>query len=97
MKKAAKYDYIKRAVKQASESPLRGILDYTEDQVVFRNFNSDSYSSIFDAGAGMALNDHTVKLISWYDKECGYSKRVLDFIVQMAFMEQKALNNLLLQ
>jgi glyceraldehyde 3-phosphate dehydrogenase len=81
--KSTTYDDIKAAVKKASETNLKGILDYTEDEVVSMDFRGCSASSIFDAKAGIQLNDHFVKLISWYDNEYGYSHRVVDLIVHM--------------
>lgn len=78
--KPAKYDEIKAAVKEASQNELKGILGYTEDEVVSSDFIGDQHSSIFDALAGISLNDNFVKLVSWYDNEFGYSCRVVDLI-----------------
>lgn len=81
--KDASYDDIKAKVKEASEGPLKGILAYTEDDVVSSDFIGDNHSSIFDAKAGIPLNSKFVKLISWYDNEYGYSNRVVDLIKYM--------------
>ncbi|XP_068114164.1 glyceraldehyde-3-phosphate dehydrogenase [Hyperolius riggenbachi] len=87
LEKPGNYEAIKAAVKAASEGPMKGILGYTEDEVVSTDFNGDRRSSIFDAGAGISLNDHFVKLVSWYDNECGYSHRVVDLITYVASKE----------
>lgn len=78
------YEAIKAAIKEASETSLKGILGYTEDDVVSSDFLSDPRTSIFDAKAGIALNSKFYKLISWYDNEWGYSHKVLDLIAHMA-------------
>lgn len=83
LEKGAKYSDICNALKAASEGEMKGILGYTEDAVVSSDFVSDSHSSIFDAKAGIALDDNFVKLVSWYDNEFGYSNRVLDLITHM--------------
>ncbi|HEY9062499.1 MAG TPA: type I glyceraldehyde-3-phosphate dehydrogenase [Pseudobacteroides sp.] len=84
LEKAASYDEIKAAVKKASENELKGILGYTEDEVVSSDFIHDARTSIFDAKAGIALNGNFVKLVSWYDNEWGYSNKVVDLIIHMS-------------
>lgn len=84
LQKSASYDEIKQAIKEESEGKLKGILGYTEDDVVSTDFVGDSRSSIFDAKAGIALNGNFVKLVSWYDNEWGYSTRVVDLITHIA-------------
>lgn len=84
IEQGASYDEIKQAIKDASENELKGILGYTEDEVVSTDFLGDSRSSIFDAKAGISLNPNFVKLISWYDNEYGYSTRVVDLICHAA-------------
>lgn len=84
--KPAPYAEIKKKVKEAAEGPMKGILGYTEEEVVSCDFTSDTHSSVFDALAGIPLNDQFVKLISWYDNEFGYSHRVVDLI---KFMQTK--------
>ena len=74
----ASYEEICAAVKVASEGPLKGILAYTDDEVVSQDFRGDAHTSIFDAGAGKALNDQFVKLMAWYDNEWGFSNKMLD-------------------
>jgi len=83
LEKGASYDEIKAVIKAASEGDLKGIMGYTEDDVVSTDFIGESCTSIFDAGAGIALNDNFVKLISWYDNEWGYSCKVLDLVAHM--------------
>ncbi len=82
--KPTKYEDICKAMKEASEGELKGILGYTEDAVVSSDFLGDPRTSIFDAKAGIALTDTFVKVVSWYDNEIGYSNKVLDLIKHMA-------------
>jgi glyceraldehyde 3-phosphate dehydrogenase len=81
--KGADYDTICAAIKDASEGSMKGFLGYHDDDVVSSDFIGSPYSSIFDKKAGIALTDNFVKLVSWYDNECGYSNRVLDLITHM--------------
>jgi glyceraldehyde 3-phosphate dehydrogenase len=80
----ASYDEIKAAMKAASEGDMAGILGYTEDAVVSTDFLGDPRTSIFDAGAGIALTPTFVKVVAWYDNEWGYSCKCLDLIQHMA-------------
>ena len=82
--KPASYDQIKAAMKAASEGPMAGILGYTEDEVVSTDFLGESCTSVFDAGAGIALTDTFVKVVAWYDNEWGYSCKCLDLMRHMA-------------
>ncbi|KZT58186.1 glyceraldehyde 3-phosphate dehydrogenase [Calocera cornea HHB12733] len=84
IEKPASYDEIKAAMKEASETYMKGVLGYTEDAVVSTDFVGNPNSSIFDASAGISLNKNFVKLISWYDNEWGYSTRCCDLIAYMA-------------
>ncbi len=81
--KPAKYEEIKQAMKDASEGEMKGILGYTEDEVVSTDFLGDPRTSIFDAKAGIQLSDTFVKVVSWYDNEWGYSNKLVDLIVHM--------------
>jgi len=80
LEKPASYADIKAAMKEASEGELKGILGYTEDEVVSQDFLTDARTSIFDAKAGIALNDNFVKVVSWYDNEWGYSNKLIDLV-----------------
>ena len=80
LKTAATYEEICAAMKAASEGEMAGVLGYTEDAVVSTDFNGETLTSIFDAKAGVALTDKFVKVVSWYDNEIGYSKKVLDLV-----------------
>ncbi|KAA8481886.1 glyceraldehyde-3-phosphate dehydrogenase (NAD+) [Arcticibacter tournemirensis] len=80
LEKAASYADVKAAMKEASEGELKGILGYTEDDVVSQDFLTDARTSIFDAKAGIALNDNFVKVVSWYDNEWGYSNKLIDLV-----------------
>ena len=78
LEKAATYAEICAAMKAASEGPMKGVLEYVDDEVVSSDFRTDAHTSIFDAKAGIALNDHFVKLVAWYDNEWGFSNKMLD-------------------
>jgi len=82
--KGASYADICAKVTAAADGPMKGILAYTDEDVVSTDFISDPHSSIFDAKAGIALDDNFVKLVSWYDNEWGYSNRVIDLLQKMA-------------
>lgn len=84
LEKPATMDAIKTAVKNAASGKMKGILEYTEEQVVSTDFVGDTHSSIFDADACISLNPHFVKLIAWYDNEYGYSCRVVDLITHIS-------------
>ena len=87
--KPAKYDEICAAMKKASEGELKGILGYTDEDVVSSDFLGDTRTSIFDAKAGIALTDTFVKVVSWYDNEIGYSNKVLELIKHMYSVDHK--------
>lgn len=82
--KNTSYDEIKAAFKKASEGALKGVISYTEEEVVSQDFVSDAHTCNFDAGAGIALNDNFFKLIAWYDNEYGYSAKLIDLAAHVA-------------
>ena len=83
LEKGASYETICDKIKEASEGSMKGVLAYHDDDVVSSDFISDPHTSIFDKKAGIALTDDFVKLVSWYDNECGYSNKILDLITHM--------------
>jgi glyceraldehyde 3-phosphate dehydrogenase len=83
LKNPATYADVKAAMKEASEGAMKGILGYTEDEVVSEDFKGDARTSIFDAKAGIALNDNFVKVVSWYDNEWGYSNKLIDLVQEI--------------
>jgi len=83
LKNGASYETIKAAMKEASEGELKGILGYTEDEVVSEDFKGDVRTSIFDAKAGIGLNENFVKVVSWYDNEWGYSNKLIDLVQEI--------------
>ena len=84
LEKSTSYEAVKEAMKKAAEGPLKGVLGYTEDAVVSNDFLGDPRTSIFDAGAGIALNENFFKVVSWYDNEWGYSNKVVELINHVA-------------
>jgi glyceraldehyde 3-phosphate dehydrogenase len=89
LEKGASYAEICAAMKKASENELKGILGYTEDDVVSNDFVGETCTSVFDAGAGIGLNNNFVKVISWYDNEMGYSTKVVELIQHMFSVDHK--------
>jgi len=88
IEKGAKYDDIVAAIKEACDGPMKGVLDWTDEEVVSTDFVTCKASSIFDVRAGISLNDNFVKLVSWYDNEWGYSNRLVDLAVYMAKIDK---------
>ncbi len=84
LEKNASYEEICKAMKDASENELKGVLGYTSDAVVSSDFIDEERTSVFDEKAGIPLNDNFVKVVSWYDNEWGYSNKVVDLIAHMA-------------
>jgi glyceraldehyde 3-phosphate dehydrogenase len=84
LEKGASIDDIKKALKEAADGEYKGIIGYTDEDVVSSDFIGSEYSCIFDAKASIHLNDNFVKLIAWYDNEWGYSRRVCDMIAYVA-------------
>ena len=87
--KPASYEEICKAMKDASEGELKGVLGYTDEPVVSSDFLGDTRTSIFDADAGIALTDTFVKVVSWYDNECGYSNKMVELIAYMCSVDNK--------
>lgn len=87
LQKPATYEQIKAAMKKASEGELKGIMAYTEDDVVSSDFLGETCTCVFDAKAGIPLNDTFVKLVAWYDNEIGYSNKLLDLIAHMSCVD----------
>jgi glyceraldehyde 3-phosphate dehydrogenase len=88
LEKGASYETVCAAMKKASEGELKGVLAYTEESVVSTDFLGETCTSIFDAGAGIGLNDHFVKVVSWYDNEMGYSTKVVELLVHMSKVDK---------
>lgn len=84
LSKPATYEQIKQAMKAAADGEMKGILGYTEDEVVSQDFVGDPRTAIFDAKAGIALNDNFVKVVAWYDNEWGYSNKLIDMVQELA-------------
>jgi len=84
LEKGATYDEIVAKVKEMADGPMKGVLDYTDEEVVSSDFISCPASSVFDIKAGIALTDNFVKLVTWYDNEWGYSNRLIDLCVYMS-------------
>merc|ERR1711877_13208 len=83
LEKGASCDEIVAAVKAAAAGPMQGVLDWTDEEVVSTDFVTCKASSVFDVGAGIALNNNFVKLVTWYDNEWGYSNRMVDLAIYM--------------
>jgi Glyceraldehyde-3-phosphate dehydrogenase/erythrose-4-phosphate dehydrogenase len=78
LEKGASYNEICSVIKAAAEGPMEGVMLYCDEEVVSQDFRTDPHTSIFDAKAGISLNDNFVKLVAWYDNEWGYSNKMLD-------------------